>query len=190
MLLDGQADMEVVGNASSVDEARELPAGIRPDVALLDFHLGDGTGRDAARAMRAIFPDVKFIFLSRDGTDDTRLAAVEAGASAFVHKSSPASELIAAIHAVASGASLITPATIAVLVTAGKDHARIRESLSPREHEVLQLLSDGVPTRTIAARLGISYSTMRTHIRAISTKLGARSMVNAVVTARELELVT
>jgi len=107
-----------------------------------------------------------------------------------VHKSSPGSEVIAAIRKVAQGASLISPAMVARLVSSGKEREHVRDSLSPREREVLQLMADGVGTRQIAQRLGISYSTVRTHVRAIGAKLGARSMLNAVVTARELELVT
>ena len=129
------------------------------------------------------------MFLSRDDSDDARLAAVEAGASAYVHKSSPGSELIAAIRKVAQGGSLISPAMVARLVSRGRDREHMRVSLSPREREVLQLMADGVGTRQIGHRLGISYSTVRTHVRSISAKLGARSMVNAVVTARELALV-
>lgn len=82
LLLDAQPDMEVVGRATSVAEAQSLPRKVMPDIAVMDFHLDDGTGRDAAIAMREIFPNVKFVFLSRDGSDDARLAAVEAGASA------------------------------------------------------------------------------------------------------------
>jgi DNA-binding NarL/FixJ family response regulator len=189
LLLDGQKDMEVVGKAASVAEAMTLRLQTRPDVVVMDFHLGDGTGRDAAIAMRAMFPNVRFVFLSRDGSDDARLAAVEAGASAYIHKSSPAADVIAAIRKVAGGATLISPVAIARLVATGKDREHMRDSLSPREKEVLQLLADGVGTRQVAQKLGISYSTVRTHIRSISGKLGARSMVNAVVTARELELV-
>jgi DNA-binding NarL/FixJ family response regulator len=143
LLLDAQKDMLVVRKATSVAEAAALPRNLAPHVVVMDFHLDDGTGRDAAVAMREIYPSVRFVFLSRDDSDDARLAAVEAGAS-----------------------------------------------LSQRELEVLQLLSDGVQTRQIAQRLGISYSTVRSHLRSISAKLGARSMVNAVVTARELELVS
>lgn len=190
LLLDGQKDMEVVGKAASVAEAMSLGPNVRPDVAVLDFHLDDGNGHDAAVAIRALFPNVRFVFLSRDGSDDARLAAVEAGASAYIHKSSPAGEVIAAIRKVAAGQSLISPAAIARLVATGKDREHMRASLSPREREVLQLLADGVGTRQVGQRLGISYSTVRTHIRSISAKLGARTMVNAVVTARELELVT
>jgi DNA-binding NarL/FixJ family response regulator len=189
LLLDGQKDMEVVGSATSVAEAAALPKHLAPDVVVMDFHLDDGTGRDAALAMRDSFPRARFVFLSRDDSDGARLAAVEAGASAYVHKSSPASEVIAAVRQVGQGMSLITPAMVARLVSQGHDREHIRGSLSPREREVLQLMADGIGSRRIAAQLGISYSTVRTHVRSIGHKLGARSMVNAVVTARELELV-
>jgi len=186
LLLDGQKDMEVVGSATSVAEAAALPRQLAPDVVVMDFHLDDGTGRDAAIAMRHSFPDARFVFLSRDDSDGARLAAVEAGASAYLHKSSPASEVIAAVRQVGRGVSLITPAMVARLVSQGHETEHMRESLSAREREVLQLMADGVGTRRIAQQLGI---TVRTHIRSIGHKLGVRSMVNAVVTARELELV-
>src|SRR5207253_3616744 len=160
LLLDGQKDMQVVGKASSVAEASELPASLMPDVVVMDYHLGDGTGRDAAMAMRATFPNVRFVFLSRDESDDARLAAVEAGASAYLHKSSPASDVIDTIRKVAAGMSLITPAMVARLVSRGHDREHMRDSLSPREREVLQLLADGIASRQIAQRLGISYSTV------------------------------
>jgi DNA-binding NarL/FixJ family response regulator len=189
LLLDGEEDMEVVGAATSVSEAASLPRYLAPDVALMDFHLGDGTGHDAALAMRNLFPKGRFVFLSRDGSDNARLAAVEAGASAYLNKSSAASEVIDTVRKVAHGVSLISPGAIAQLLARGHDREVMRESLSGREREVLQLMADGIGTRKIAHLLGISYSTVRTHIRAISAKLGTRSMVNAVVTARELELV-
>jgi DNA-binding NarL/FixJ family response regulator len=139
--------------------------------------------------MRHSFPSTRFVFLSRDGSDDARLAAVEAGASAYILKSSPALEVIAAIRNVAGGISLISPAMIARLVSRGRDREGLRDSLSPREREVLQLLADGVGTRHIAQRLGIGYATVRTHVRSISAKLGTSSMVKAVVAARDLKLV-
>ncbi|HKW06166.1 MAG TPA: response regulator transcription factor [Candidatus Dormibacteraeota bacterium] len=189
LLLDAQRDMEVVGKATTVAQASMLPPSLAPQVVIMDFHLDDGTGHDAAIAMRAVYPNVRFVFLSRDESDDARLAAVEAGASAYLHKSTPAMEVLRAIREVARGASLITPTMVARLMAKGRDREHMRASLSPREREVLQLMSDGTGTRQIASRLGISYSTVRTHVRSISQKLGARTMVNAVVTARELELV-
>ena len=181
--------MEVVGRARTVAEAAAMPRLLAPDVAVLDFHLYDGTGRDAALLLRDLFPDVKFVFLSRDGSDQARLAAIEAGASAYMLKSGPASEVIDAVRKVAEGQSLISPAMIARLMSRGIDREHMRHSLSHRELEVLQQLADGTPTREIGRRLGTSYSTVRTHVRSISSKLGTRSMVSTVVTARELELV-
>src|SRR6266576_2092341 len=169
LLLDAQADMEVVGKAISVHEAAVLPRQLAPDVVVMDFHLDDGTGRDAALLVRQTFPNTRFVFLSRDGSDDARLAAVEAGASAYVLKSDPASSVIEAVRNAARGVSMISPAAIARLVSRGKDRA----------HAVVHVLQD----------LWISYATVRTHIRSISGKLGTHSVVNAVVTARQLELI-
>ncbi len=189
-LLDGEPDLEVVAKAASVREAALLPAHLAPDIVVMDFHLGDGTGRDATLAMRAIYPDAKFVFLSRDTSDDAQLAAVEAGASAYLGKFGPASEVITAIRRVALGDSLITAPMVAALISRGHARAAVRESLSARELEVLRLMAAGVQTREVARRLGISYMTVRSHSRSISSKLGTSSMLNAVVMARELELVS
>jgi two-component system response regulator DesR len=98
--------------------------------------------------------------------------------------------LIDAIRRVARGESLISPGSIALLLSRNRDRESLRESLSPREREVLQLVADGIPTRQVALKLAISYTTVRTHLRSISAKLGARSMLSAVATARDLELVS
>ena len=98
LLIDAQPDMEVVGRATSVMGAAALPPETAPDVIVMDYHLDDGTGRDAALAMREVFANARFVFLSRDDGDDARLAAVEAGASAYLHKSSPGSQVIATIR--------------------------------------------------------------------------------------------
>jgi two-component system, NarL family, response regulator DevR len=190
LLLETQNDFDVVGRAGSVSEAGSLPKQLAPDVAILDFHLGDGTGRDAALVLRQLYPNARFVFLTRDGSYEARLSAIEAGASAYLLKSGRASEVIETVRRVAAGQSLISPAAMARLVSRGKDREETRERLSHRELEVLQLMADGVPTRQIATQLGISYATVRTHVRSISAKLGTRSMLNTVVTARELELVT
>src|SRR5438874_3799962 len=187
LLLDSQSDMEVVGKASSVQDAAGLPRDAAPDVVVMDFHLDDGTGRDAALLMRQTFPSTRFVFLSRDGSDDARLAAVEAGASAYLLKSDPAADVIEAVRKAANGVSMISPTAVARLVSKGHVRAHMRDSVSPREREVLQLMADGVSTREIARQLGISYSTVRTHMRASSGTVGARSLGTAVVSARVLE---
>ena len=190
LLLDSQADMQVVAQVSSVHDAARVPQQVDPDVVMMDFHLDDGTGRDATIAMRQTHPRARFIFLSRDMNDIAQLAAIEVGASAYLSKSAPASDVIAAVRRVAGGDSLITPSQIASTLRRNKDRLGIRNSLSPRERDVLQLMSDGVSTRGMTQKLGISYSTVRSHIRSINAKLGAHTMLNAVVAARELELVT
>ena len=185
-----ETDIQVVATAVSVAEAAALPAELAPDVVTMDFHLADGTGYDAAKAMRHLYPTVKFVFLSRDSSDDSRLAAIEAGASAYLHKSATASEVLDAIRRVAAGEMLFTPPMVADLISHGKERMAIRESLSSRELEVLGLIALGVHMRDMAGRLGISYTTVRTHVRSISAKLGATSMLQSVAIARELDLVS
>ncbi len=189
MLLDGQPDIEVIGYASSVNDVTSLAPKVAPDVVIMDYHLGDGTGQEAAFVIRASHPNARFVFLSRDVGDDALLGAVEAGASAYIHKSKAAAEVIDAVRKVAAGTSLIAPASIAELMGRQRDRDARRESLTPREREVLTLMAEGMPSRGIAEQLGISYATVRSHIRSIGSKLGARSKLNAVAVARDLELV-
>src|SRR5258706_254335 len=112
-LINHQGDMKVVGEASTVAECINLAAELGPDVVLLDFRLPDGTGAEAANGIREIRPEAKLIFLTREDTEAARFAAVQAGASAFIHKSKAASEVVDAIWDVARGRELVTPRTIA-----------------------------------------------------------------------------
>jgi len=188
-LLNGQPDMAVVGSAGSVAESLTRIAEQAPDVVVLDFRLPDGTGAEAGARLREIRPEAKLIFLSRDDSDAARIAAVEAGASAFIHKSRAAAEVVEAIRAVARGGNLITPRTIATLLNKQKAVTSQLQSLTVREREVLRLVATGEPTRAIASRLGISYTTVRTHIRSLGRKLGVHSKIEAITKARELGLV-
>ena len=188
-LIDGQADMKVVGNVGTVAECIPAAAELNPDVVLLDFRLPDGTGPDAAAAIRSIRPGAKMIFLTREDTEAARFAAVQSGASAFLHKSRAAAEVVAAIRDVARGKMLITPRTIATLLNKRRAIEAQLERLTPREKEVLRLMAEGHPSRSIAAELGISYTTVRTHIRGLGSKLAVHSKLEAVVKARDLGLI-
>jgi len=188
-LLNTQTDMAVVGHAASVAESADKAAELDPDVILLDFRLTDGTGADAAAAIRRVNPHAKHIFLTREDSDVARFAALESGASGFIHKSRAATEVVDAIRTVASGGNLITPSTIATLLNRRRQTESQRESLTPREKEVLRLMAGGVSSRDIADQLGISYATVRTHIRSLGAKLGVHSKVQAIVKARELALI-
>lgn len=187
-LINHQTDMKVVGKAASVAECITTAAEIGPDVVLLDFRLPDGTGAEAASAIRAVRPEAKLIFLTREDSDSARFAAVQSGASAFIHKSNAASEVVTAIRDVARGRMLITPRTIATLLSKRRAIDAQLDSLTPREKEVLRLMADGLSSRMVAARLGISYTTVRTHIRSLGSKLGVHSKLEAIVKARELGL--
>ncbi len=188
-LLNDQPDMTVVGSAASVADSVARAQDLKPDVALVDFRLTDGTGADAGLGIRQVRPDTKLIFLTREDSDAARFAAIEAGASAFIHKSQAASEVVNAIRTVAAGGTLFTPRTIATLLNKRREMDSQLESLTPRENEVLRLMAEGTSSRDIAARLGISYTTVRTHIRSLGSKLGVHSKLEAIVKARELGLI-
>ena len=189
-LINDQPDMSVVGNVGSVAESVTSAAELDPDVVLLDFRLPDGTGPDAAAGIRTIRPAAKMIFLTREDTDAARFAAVQSGASAFIHKSRAASEVVDAIRDVARGKMLITPRTIATLISRRRSMEAQLERLTQREKEVLGLMAEGYPSRAIAAELGISYTTVRTHIRSLGSKLAVHSKLEAIVKARELGLIS
>src|SRR5437870_1757194 len=188
-LINDQKDMTVVGHAGSVADSVTRTAELKPDLVLVDFRLTDGTGADAASAIRQLRPETKLIFLTREDTDAARFAALEAGASAFIHKSRAAQDVVDAIRAVADGGTLFTPRTIAQLLNTRREVEAQLERLTPREKEVLRLMAEGTSSRDIASRLGISYTTVRTHIRSLGSKLGVHSKLEAIVKARELALV-
>src|SRR3979411_467767 len=116
-LINDQKDMVVVGQAGSVGQAISRDTELSPDVVLMDFRLTDVTGADAGTGIRQVRPETKLIFLTREDSDAARFAAIEAGASAFIHKSRAAGEVVDAIRTVAGGGSLFTPRTISALIT-------------------------------------------------------------------------
>ena len=189
-LINDQIDMKVVGNVGTVADCVHAAAELKPDVVLLDFRLPDGLGPDAADAIRTIRPAANMIFLTREDTEAARFAAVQSGASAFLHKSRAAAEVVATIRDVARGKMLITPRTIATLLAKRRSIETQLERLTPREKEVMRLMAEGLPSRSIAAELGISYTTVRTHIRSLGNKLAVHSKLEAIVKARELGIIS
>ena len=188
-LIEDQKDMTVVGRAGSVEESISKATELAPDVILMDFRLNDGTGADAAVAIRQVRPDSKLIFLTREDSDAARFAALESGAAGFIHKSQAAQEVVDAIRTVAVGGSLFTPRSISTLLNKRREVESQLERLTPREKEVLRLMAEGMPSRDIADKLGISYTTVRTHIRSLGSKMGVHSKLEAIVKARELALI-
>jgi DNA-binding NarL/FixJ family response regulator len=188
-LLSDQPDMIMIGTARSVAEAIAQARELAPDIVLLDFRLPDGTGAEAGVRIRELRSETRLIFLSRDDSEAAQVAAIEAGASAFVHKSRAADEVIETIRLVSQGQNLITPRAIATLLNKRKTMSVQLQSLTPRERDVLRRVAAGASSRDIARELGISYTTVRTHIRSLGRKLGVHSKLEASAKARELGLV-
>ena len=182
-ILSGDADLEVIGEAATPDDAVALATELAPDVVLMDLQFGtDQTGADATRRIRALPEPPPVLVLTNYDTDGDILGAVEAGASGYLLKDAPPDELIAAIRAAAGGETALAPAI------AGRLLARMRApqlSLSARETEVLQLVADGAPNSLIAQGLHISDATVKSHLVHIYSKLGVSSRTAAVAAARD-----
>jgi DNA-binding NarL/FixJ family response regulator len=188
-LLNRQPGMVVVANLSSVAESAQQVATLNPDVVLLDYRVNDKVTAEAVRAICESDSAPKMIFLTSDQHDNVVLAAIDAGACAVLHLSMAAAEVIQAIRIVADGGSLISPQDVAALLAGRRRTDGIRDSFTSRERAVLGLIAEGVSNRMIATTLGISYFTVRTHVRNVATKLAARSRLEVLVRAHELELV-
>jgi DNA-binding NarL/FixJ family response regulator len=183
--------IEVVGMATTVAEAVALAPRVNPKVVLLDYHLPDGTGADAARAIRADCPDAAVVVLTADGSDDAMLASIESGVCGFLLKSQAAAQVVEAVHRAAEGEMLIPAGLLAALIGRGRSKAQERparfpgDELTARETEVLLLMSEGLDNHAIAERLVISYATVRSHVQNVLDKLGAHSKLEAVARASE-----
>lgn len=188
-LLSMQQDMVVVGNFRSVADSTPSASELNPDILILHFRFEDGIAADAAKAISNARSEAKVIFLTNDESDDVLLAAIDAGVSAVLYMSMAASAVIDAVRVVADGGSLIPPHTIAKLLHNRRWTDLVRNSLTGRESEILGLMSDGKSNREIAIMLGISYTTVRSHIRNLSGKLSAHSKLEVVVKAQQLHLV-
>jgi DNA-binding NarL/FixJ family response regulator len=183
-LLDGEDDLEVVGEAATPETAVDLAADRSPELVLMDLQFGqDTSGAEATRRIRALDAAPYVLVLTNYDSDGDILGAVESGASGYLLKDAPPHELIAAVRAAASGQSALAPAV------AGRLMARMRTpqvSLSAREIEVLRLVADGAANGEVAARLHISEATVKSHLVHVFSKLGVTSRTAAVSTARSL----
>jgi two-component system, NarL family, response regulator DevR len=185
-LLADYPDLAVVGHAESVADAAAAIEKVPTDVAVIDFHLPDGTGAEAADRIRARSPSTATVFLSADDRDEPLFAAIEAGASSYLLKSASGAEIVKAIRSAAAGEILIPAGTITGVLARHRVSARevqLLDSLTPREREILALMTRGADNRAMAGELHISYATVRTHVRSILAKLGVRSQLEAVAKA-------
>ncbi|MEU5157434.1 response regulator transcription factor [Glycomyces sp. NPDC021274] len=197
-IIDAQPDLEVAGECGDGQAAVDLAGRLRPDVVLMDVRMPVLDGIEATRriAGAAVNDPVKVLVLTTFNLDRYVYEALRAGASGFLLKDAPPSQLLQGIRTVATGAALLDPGVTRALV--GRYAARIRPAdsetpetpLTPRELEVLRLIADGRSNREIAAALVISPETVKTFVSRILAKLGLRDRVQAVVYAHRHGLVT
>lgn len=183
-MLATQPDFEVVGEAGNGAEAVAEAARLRPDVVLMDLQMPELDGIEAIRRLRAADPSVQVVVLTAFDTDERIVGSLQAGAQGYLLKGAPRAEIFAAIRTVSAGGALIPP------VVASKLLRQVREAESPdaltaREAEVLSLVAAGLANKEIAARLSISERTVKFHVSAVLSKLGAKNRTQAVRLARE-----
>ena len=191
-LLTVDANIAIVGEAATGRQAVDKAATLAPDVVLMDVRMPDLDGIQATRALATAVPLARVLILTTFEQDDYVFGALRAGASGFLLKRTRPEELIAAVHTVAAGDSLLSPSVTRRVIDRMAqqptpefaDQTKL-DALTPRERDVLQALARGMSNREIAAALVIEESTVRTHVKRILMKLHLRDRVQAVIFAYE-----
>ncbi|MFJ7190782.1 response regulator [Streptomyces bacillaris] len=191
-LLGSEPGVEVVGEAATAAQALARGPALRPDVAVLDVRLPDGDGITVCRELRSRMPGLACLMLTSFDDEDALLDAIMAGAAGYVLKQINGSDLVSAVRTVATGQSMLDPATTARLMrtlrapeAAGPVEDERLSVLSERERSVLDLIGEGLTNRQIAGQLFLSEKTVKNHISRLLGKLGVERRVQAAVIATE-----
>lgn len=181
--LDREPDLSCVGSARSVEGALEQFKALMPDVVVMDYHLANGDGLDAAAHILALRPETRIVMLTGDPTQEALERAAQIGICAFIPKDGSLTTVLDALRHARPGSMVIDPSLLSQLSarrTAAPPHEGL---LTLREMSVLRLMADGNDVRTNARLLGISESTCRGYVKTILAKLGAHSQLEAVAIA-------
>jgi len=195
-LLTADPTIDVIGQAASGREAVDCTRRLAPDVVLMDVRMPDIDGIEATRRLAAEGISSRVLILTTFEQDDYVFDALRAGASGFLLKRTRPEELIAAVHTIATGDSLLSPSIARRVIdrvaqqptTDLTNHSRL-DTLTPREREVAALIAGGLTNREIAAALVVEESTIRTHVKRVLMKLGLRDRVQVVIFAYEAGLI-
>jgi two-component system response regulator DevR len=188
-LLESTGDIEVVGESGSAVRATALIPALRPDVAVLDGRLPDGSGIDVCRDVRSVDPSIRALVLTSYDDDEALFAAIMAGASGYVLKQITGTDLVDAVRRVAAGQSLIDPSlTMRVLerVRHGKESPSELDGLTEREREIFALIAEGMTNRQIGERLFLAEKTVKNYVSSLLAKLGVERRTQAAVLAARL----
>lgn len=192
-ILGAEADMEIVGQGVTADDAVQLVRDLLPDAIILDVNIPGG-GLNAARTISAQFPVVKIIMLTGSADEDDVLTALKAGVEAYVLKGVAARELIGIIHTVQAGESYVTPTLAASLlmeltsISQDERPAAVNEpidDLTGREREILELIADGKSNKEIGLQLFLTEKTIKHYVTNILQKLRVRNRVQAALLAQQ-----
>jgi two-component system response regulator DevR len=185
-LLESDGDIEVVGESGSAQEAiRRIPA-LRPDVAILDGRLPDGSGIDVCREIRSRDPHIAALVLTSYDDDEALFSAIMAGAAGYVLKQVRGQDLLDAVRRVAAGQSLLDPAvTQQVLdrLREGPKQDSALDGLTEQERRVLELIGEGLTNRAIGERLFLAEKTVKNYVSSLLAKLGLERRTQAAVFA-------
>ena len=191
MVLDGESDIEVVGEASDGQEAIEQAEKTAPDVVLMDVRMPKRSGIEATREIKEMLPSARILMLTISDDEADLYEAIKAGASGYMLKEISIEEIGSAVRSVYQGQSLISPSMASKLLTEFATIVKRREErvqlpgprLTDRELEVLKLVAKGMNNRDIGTELFISENTVKNHVRNILDKLHLHSRMQAVVYA-------
>lgn len=182
-ILEAQDDLTVVGEAGNGDEGVRLYKAAKPDVVLMDLAMPGTDGVQAIQAIRAFDPNARVVVLTAYDTDERILQAVQAGASGYLLKGAPREDIFRAVRVVNAGGSLLEPVVAGKLLNRVGDILRgdsVEEELSPRERDVLMLMTRGLRNKEIAYELHITERTVKFHANAIYRKLDVSGRTEAV----------
>jgi DNA-binding NarL/FixJ family response regulator len=185
-LLESEGDIVVVGESGSAQEAtRRIPA-LRPDVAILDGRLPDGSGIDVCRDIRSIDPSIKALILTSYDDDDALFAAIMGGASGYILKQVRGNDFVDTVRRVAAGQSTLDPAMTAQVlerVRTGPPRDKQLEGLTAQEQRILELIGEGMTNRQIAERMYLAEKTVKNYVSSMLAKLGLSSRTQAAIFA-------
>ncbi len=185
-LLEGEGDIEVVGESGSAQEAaRRIPA-LRPDVAILDGRLPDGSGIDVCREIRSVDPTIKALILTSYDDDEALFSAIMGGAAGYILKQVRGNDFVDVVRRVAAGQSMLDPAMTAQVlerVRSGPPKDKALEGLTEQEQKILDLIGEGLTNRQIAERMYLAEKTVKNYVSSMLAKLGLTSRTQAAIFA-------
>ena len=188
-LLQAEGDIEVVGESGSAVEATNRAPALRPDVAILDARLPDGSGIDVCRDIRAVDPSIKGLILTSYEDDEALFAAIMAGAAGYVLKQIRGTDLVDAVRRVAAGQSLLDPAVTARVlerIRTGIEEPSELKALTDQERRILEYIAEGLTNHEIAQRMFLADKTVKNYVSSVLAKLGLERRTQAAVLATRL----